>query len=393
MTMSGQNGRPRDLGRAAARIVLTWAAFAVGVLVVPHRWCMRDADRWYARDAELQEALARGVERFIDGGVGLDAFDTGHDLFNGEWLFGTYLMAGFGFGQLALAHPEQRSHYVPLMERCIEALLRPEVRGFDHASWKRDPLEALGSDEDHAAYLGYLNLLLGLHRLLVPASTHAALNDAITAHLARRLGASPIRMLVTYPGEVYPVDNCAAVASIGLHARATGAGQPELVRAWVEQVRARYLDPDTGVLVQAVDFLTGAPIDAPRGSGTSLGLYFLSFADDALARDLYAGLRRSLARTFLGFGAVREYPAGVPGAGDIDSGPIFLGYGLSPTGFSLAGSLMYEDADFFARLVGSAYLAGAPLRRGDRLEFVTGGPLGNAILLAMLTAGPGRAPP
>jgi hypothetical protein len=200
-------------------------------------------------------------------------------------------------------------------------------------------------------------------------------------------------MLLTYPGEAYPVDNCAVVGSLGLHARVTGRGHPELVKAWVEQVRAHHLDPESGLLVQAVDVLNGRAVDAPRGSGTSLGLYFLSFADDALAQDMYRGLRRSLGRTFLGFGAVREYPAGSSGAGDIDSGPIIFGFGLSPTGFALAGSLMYEDRAYFRRLIASAYLAGAPLRRGERLEFVTGGPLGNAILLAMLTAGPGRAAP
>jgi len=391
MTASPPAGRRFLL--ALARLASTWLAFALGVLVVPHRWCMRDADRWFARDPVLQESLARGVERFVRGGVGLTDFDTGNAQFNGEWLFGSYLMAGFGFGQLALAHPERRDHYLPLLEYCLDQLQTPEVREFDRASWQRDPIDALGSDEDHAAYLGYFNLLLGLHRQLVPESRFTALHDAISEHLARRLAASPIQMLVTYPGEVYPVDNCAVVGSLGLHARVTERGHPELVKAWVQQVRARYLDPESGLLVQALDFLNGRAVDAPRGSGTSLGLYFLSFADDALARDMYQGLRRSLGRTFLGFGAVREYPAGVSGTGDIDSGPILLGYGLSPTGFALAGSLMYGDHAYFRRLVSSAYLAGAPLWRGDRLEFVTGGPLGNAILLAMLTAGPGRASP
>lgn len=382
----------RMIASSACRHLLAALAFLAGVGLVPHRWCMRDADRWFARDRELQESLARGVERFVRDGVGLKDFDTGNAQFNGEWLFGSYLMAGFSFGQLASAYPERRGHYLPLMEHCIEHLLTPEVREFDRASWQRDPVDALGSEEDHAAYLGYFNLLLGLHRMLAPDSRYAALNDAISEHLARRLSANPIQMLQTYPGEAYPVDNCAVVGSLGLHARVTGAGHPEIVRAWVEQVRKRYIDADTGLLVQAVDFLNGRAIDAPRGSGTSLGLYFISFADDALARDLYAGLHRSLCRTFLGFGAVREYPAGLSGTGDIDSGPIVFGYGLSPTGFAIAGSLMYGDRAYFRRLVASAYLAGAPLRRGDRLEFVTGGPLGNAILLAMLTAGPGRAP-
>lgn len=319
-------------------------------------------------------------------------FHTGDEVFNGEWLFGSYLMAGFGFGQMALARPEEAPRYRALMETCIERLLQKDIRAFDWRSWQRDPLDALDSNEDHAAYLGYLNLLLGFHRFIDPASRFAELNDRFSEHLTRRLAASPIRMLMTYPNETYPIDNCAVVASLGMHARATGGEQPALVREWIENVRARYIDSETGLLVQSLD-INGDPIDAPRGSGTSLGLYFLSFADDAIARDLYVGLRRSLGRVFLGFGAVREYPEGFSGSGDIDSGPIFLGYGLSSTGFSIAGSRLYGDRPYFRRLVASSYLAGAPLRTGDRLEFVTGGPLGNAILFAMLTAGPGRATP
>ncbi|HMP77767.1 MAG TPA: hypothetical protein PKE12_15835 [Kiritimatiellia bacterium] len=379
-----------SLRRATVRLVLVWAAFVVGVWTVPHRWCMRGADFWYDGDPAVQDALARGVERFVRDGVGLSDFHTGDAVFNGEWLFGSYLMAGFGFGQLALEQPAQAARHRALMRLCIDQLLQPDARAFDRLNWNRDALDALGSDEDHAAYLGYLNLLLGFHRLVESDSPYAELNEKITEHLTTRLAASPIRMLVTYPGEVYPVDNCAAVASIAMHARVNGAEPPPLVREWIANVRARYIDPDTGLLVQALS-VAGEPIDDPRGSGTSLGLYLMSFADDALAREWYAALRRSLGRTFLGFGAVREYPAGVHGRGDIDSGPILFGYGLSATGFSIAGARMYGDRAYFRRLYASAHLAGAPLRRGDRLEFVTGGPLGNAILFAMFTAGPGRA--
>jgi hypothetical protein len=137
MTISSSAGRRFVL--SVARQASIGLAFALGVLVVPHRWCMRDADRWYARDPVLQESLARGVERFVRDGVGLGDFDTGHAQFNGEWLFGTYLMAGFGFGQLALAHPERRDHYLPLLEFCLDQLQTPEVREFDRASWQRDP--------------------------------------------------------------------------------------------------------------------------------------------------------------------------------------------------------------------------------------------------------------
>jgi len=91
---------------------------------------------------------------------------------------------------------------------------------------------------------------------------------------------------------------------------------------------------------------------------------------------------------------VREYPHGHSGSGDIDSGPVILGYGVSATGFALGPARIHGDQALFGRLLRTAVLFGAPLQRKDTLEFVSGGPLGNAILFAMLTAGdfPWRGP-
>ena len=89
---------------------------------------------------------------------------------------------------------------------------------------------------------------------------------------------------------------------------------------------------------------------------------------------------------------VDEYPAGSAGGrGDIDSGPLIFGISPSGTGFSIAGSRVFGDRELFVRLTRTANLIGTPVSRGDRRLFVTGGPLGNAIMLAMLTAQP--APP
>jgi hypothetical protein len=86
---------------------------------------------------------------------------------------------------------------------------------------------------------------------------------------------------------------------------------------------------------------------------------------------------------------VREYPKWIKGGdGDIDSGPIVMGFGVSPTGFHLAGCRLYGHRETFRHLYASAHFAGSPLDRGDRREYVTGGPLGNAILFAMVTAPP-----
>lgn len=377
----------RIFARRLVRGLVGAGLLLLGMALVPHRWCAREASAWYAGDRALQQRLASGVERWIEGDLSVRHFNTGVAQFDGEWLFGTYLMAGLGFGQTALARPEWKAHHTELMALCIDRLLTPEVRAFDRAAWQNDPLDTLDGPGDHGAYLGYLNLLLSLHRRLAPDSRHAALNDRITAALARRLDASPLLLLHSYPNEVYPVDNCAAIGSLALYDRATGADHRVLLQRWIERCRARYVDPKTGLLLQCVDPGTGRPADHPRGSGTCLGLYFLSFADRAFSRELYRAVDRELSGTWLGFGGVREYPRTVRnGRGDIDSGPIVFGFGLSATGFALGGARLHGDPAQFARLYSTAYLCGAPYDRDERRGYITGGPLGDAILFAMLTA-------
>jgi hypothetical protein len=378
-----------------ARPLLCAVAIIAMTLVLPARLAGLGAGRWFDDDLARADALADGVETWLSTDLDRAGFSTGSPLFDGEWLFASYQMAGIGFGQLALAHPEHRERHVAAMELAIDRMLADEVLAFDAERWGADPLEDLDDDDaHHVAFLGYAGIVLGLHRTLVPDSRYGELLDAIAGALTRRYAGSSLGLLETYPGEVYPIDNTAALATLALHADATGIPRPvELERA-LAALRARWIDSDTGLMVQAIDPRSGDPRDRARGSGTALAAMFLSFADPALARELATTMRDELAGGVLGFGLVREYPRGTPGGpGDVDSGPVLLGYGVSATGFSLASARLLDDRAWGVRLMRTAQLFGAPYARGVGESFATGGPLGDAILLAMLTTAPlGAAP-
>lgn len=360
--------------------------FFLGVWLLSNNWCKRESGGWFLGDKVLQKKLASGVEKWVTSEIEKKDYSTGSNKFDGEWYFGTYLMAGMGFGQIALEHPEEREKNVKLMELCIERLISTEVRTFDRDSWGEDPLESLSGTSGHAAYLGYLNLLLSLNRYLDKDSKYAGLNDQITEALIRRLNKSSLLLLWTYPYEVYPVDNCAVIASIGLYDLATGSDNQKLIEKWIEKCQNNYIDKETGLLYQCVNPGDGSHQDAPRGSGTALAVYFLSFLDSNLSKDLYMGLKENLYGNFLGFGAIKEYPANFSGRGDIDSGPLILDYSISATGFTIAGARIHNDKNVFSSLFGTGYLFGSPCDRGDKRDYIMGGPLGNAIMLAMLTA-------
>lgn len=370
------------------RLAWTLLLLAAPALIVPRWWCGREAAGWYRGELSSQMPLARHVAQTAQSGVGIGDFRTGDKRFDGEWAFGTYMMAGTGLAQVVLQHPETTDELLPAIDTCIRQLLEPGARAFDTAAWENDALATLQEGRGHAAYLGYFNILLGLHRKLVPDSRYVALNDRISFALASRLRASKIALIETYPREVYPVDNAAVIGSIALHHENTGTDHGELLAAEYAALRERYTDPVSGLLYQCVDAITGEPYDKPRASGTALAAYFLSFGiDDSLSRELYNALRLKTSVEVLGFGMVNEYPDNVnAGAGDIDSGPVLFGLSFSGTGFAMSSARIHGDEDFYVGIYRILYLVGSPYDANRKRNFVTGGPLGNAIMLAMLTA-------
>lgn len=366
-----------------------WLVFSLMVasVVFGARWvCGRGGGDFFDGDVEVQRALARGQARWVNASLSTQDFHTGADLFDGEWLFGTYMMSAMGLAQIAIEHPSLAATFQPALEMSLDQLLSQKVRAFDTQIWDEDALTTLDSGGAHAAYLGYLNLALGLERSLNPASRFADINDRITAALSRHLQASQSGLIETYPNQAYPVDTLAAVASVAQHARATETPQPAWIAPWVRTLRAKYVAHNSGLLIQAASPDTGTARDHARGSGTALGAYFAAYIDASLARELHVAVRDQLTTAPLGFGLVREYARGIHGRGDIDSGPLLMGYAISATGFSLGSARAASDRDHFIRIFRTATLFGAPHRDDNAEQFVSGGPLGNAIMLAMLTA-------
>ncbi|HJK93676.1 MAG TPA: hypothetical protein RMH26_23260, partial [Polyangiaceae bacterium LLY-WYZ-15_(1-7)] len=87
---------PRSL-RALALLT----CLGLGAVTATPWLCRRGGDAAWEGDVETHRALAAGVARFTDGELGREDFTTGSALFDGEWLFGTHMMAGMGFGQTA----------------------------------------------------------------------------------------------------------------------------------------------------------------------------------------------------------------------------------------------------------------------------------------------------
>lgn len=324
-------------------------------------------------------------------------FGTDSALFDQEWSFGTLQMAALGYAALAERDPAHRALHLGRMERCLTALLGPSGTAFDRLRWGHSALDPEQHPQDagrdgaphdhggHAAWLGYTGLALARHRALVgPDSRFAAPTAAVARALRARFASAAAGVPETYPGERYPVDAAAGIAALAVLAQATGQPEPAVDR-WRRDQLPGLTDPATGLLVQAVD-AQGAATDGARGSGTLLAAWFLGVAGLPEADQLAQAADTHLATDWAGFGTVREVPRGAPARTDIDSGPVIWGQGVSATGFGLGVALQRCQTDRARALQRTAETFGAPETVGAARHYAAGGPIGDAILFAMLTS-------
>ncbi len=369
------------------RVLLACLAVLVVRIVAP-LWCGRDAEAWFRGDENMQRALAEELVAF-EAEDDRHRQDTHGDRFKGEWALVTHQMTALGLAQLCLAHPERKASLVPVMTHAAAKAMLPEMRDFGTRAWHgEDALESVSGSHGHA-YLSYSALAVGMARSLDPAFPEglAQAHDNLIAAYERRLLASSTGLIETYPDEAYPTDVAAVAAAIAVHGRATGADHSRVLRHWAEKVRSVQIDTPSGLVIQRMGAFDGSRHDAPRGSGTALAAYFAAFADREIATLLVEGMRRHES-SFWGFGGIREYADGYQGMGDVDSGPVVLGISVSATGFALATTRSLGHSDSFTRIYRTTALFGIPSTAGDRRRFLTGGAIGNALLLAFLTSGP-----
>jgi hypothetical protein len=372
-------------GTTPRQLLIACVCALVALAVVPRWVCGRDADRFFDGDAPAQLALARGVARRVAAQSDRHFYRTGDARFDGQSAIAIYQMTILGLGQVVLEHPRARAELLPAMQSAADRLVDPETLAYAASVWGRHGIAGMGAGEGHA-YLGYINLALGVLRAVEPENRHAQLHDRLSAELGKRLRASRTGLIETYPGESWPPDVAAVAGSVGLHARVTG-GDPHALDEWGERFARCSIDR-SGYLVQRVKSPSCTPADAPRGSGTAVAAYFLSFSHPALARRLGEALKSEGHRTLLGFGGLREYARDHRGPGDVNAGPILMGVSVGASGFGLGAARATGARELYRELYRSAHLFGLPVDLGDTRSYAIGGALGNALLLAMLTARP-----
>ena len=274
----------------------------------------------------------------------------------------------------------------------VQVGLADPERSVDAAREARWALDRLESPDGTAVFdaslqprygvfhAGWTNWLRG--GLIALKHSDAAEIDEFTSasvEIATAFRTAKTPFLPAYPGQAWPVDSTVAIASLRLYDELVAPRFGATTERWVAAVKTQ-LDPATGLMPHQVEpETTGA-----RASSQSMIQRFLVEIDPAFARAQYEIFKD---RFVAGVG-VREYPTGVGGHGDVDSGPLILGISLSATVVTM-GAARVEHDPLADRLAREGDLLGLPLSGLKTKRYALGlVPIGDAFLAWSASARP-----
>ena len=213
-------------------------------------------------------------------------------------------------------------------------------------------------------YQGWRNRLLGgLLLLQAEDERDPELEEQFhwqSGGLAQAFAQSPTFHLEAYPGGCWPVDNIVALTSLRIHDELYGTHYREVIENWLAYTRT-HLDPKTGLIPHRINAESGQIMQGSRGSSLVLLLSFLPELDSDFASIQYAHFRELYSRPVLDYVLTREYPRGVFGLPDVDSGPLVFGLSPVASGVSLAAARANGDDETFERMIQLAEMLGVPI--------------------------------
>ena len=312
--------------------------------------------------------------------------------FQGEWAIYSTSMLSAALVNTAILYPETKGEAIGKIDKLIEITMSPVIRRYDASSFGEDPLESLGGNKSHISYISLLAWMISGYKAIGGDAKYDSLFDSLCETMARRIMKRTDLNLQTFPGTpIYVPDMLVAIVALANYARLNGGKYQDVVDLWVANMQANHLDPETGLIMSLVpDGETWQENQPVLGSYSALSVYYLTFVNEAFAREQYDLLKKTFfkKRPFAGF---RELVKGTKGPILLmDSGPVI--FGLSPTGtaFGIGGATYFHDADLRRRFLRTGEWAGFTVSSKHTRHYLLADyvPVGEAITLAMRTAVP-----
>jgi hypothetical protein len=144
-------------------------------------------------------------------------------------------------------------------------------------------------------------------------------------HIAEAYQKSETPYLESYRLNTWPADNILCIAALRLHDQLFSPKYEALVTNWLDKIKP-LLDPATGLIPHSVN-MEGKLLEGARGSSQTLMLTLLPSIDKGFAKQQFALFQKHFVDDPFKLAAIREYPFGKEGEGDVDAGPVICGLG------------------------------------------------------------------
>jgi hypothetical protein len=270
-----------------------------------------------------------------------------------------YVYPAMAYVNVALRNPDQKENSIQNAGKLIDLAIASVARRVRPPQGR---LSGLRSYQDHATYLGQLNLALGAYSLISEDGRydvlHARLSDLLHAALSESQG----RPLRSFPEYSWPFDTIPVLVSLRLYdARTSRTRSDAIIKKHLRWVRRDGTQPRLKLPYSRIDYATGGGRELPRGCDLSFRLCLLPHVDREYAEVLYKHytsgywLDKGVAAGFA------EWPGGIRRFQDMDSGPIVMGIGLGATGLGIGAAIAVDDQQRLQRLAGQ--LASADILR------------------------------
>ncbi|HEX8672624.1 MAG TPA: hypothetical protein VF710_12090, partial [Longimicrobium sp.] len=321
--------------------------------------------------------------RYLEGALEDGAADDMQRLFPEGYVF-TWALYGLASARLAGElddHDARRAHLLAETRKALAAIHSDAGRavfvremeppyGVFHASW------ALYLRAEYVRAVG---------RAKLPAAEIEKFTRECD-RFARALAGYGSPFLESYPDQVWPADTAPGIAALGIHDAVVAPRYRETIRRWVAQARARQ-HPELGALSHAAEPRTGRPIGGVRGESLALMSRLLVDADPRFAREQYAVLRARFLDDVMSVPGFLEYPRGVHGKEDMDTGPLVFGFSGPAVVVGAAAARVHGDLSVANALLGWVEVIGMP-RQFGRERVYAGGmlPIGDAFIAWARTA-------
>ena len=314
------------------------------------------------------------------------------DQFQGEWAIYTTSMLSAALVNTAIIFPETREEAVVKIDSLIKITMSPDLRRYDSILWGEDPLDSLDGDNSHISYISILAWMISGYKTVGGDDRYDMLFDKLCETMTRRIAASPLLNLQTFPGTyIFIPDMLVAIVALANYSRMNGGRYQDIVNAWLSNMEANHMDPETGLILSLVpdgeSWFRSHPV---LGSYSALSVYYLAFVDEGFAKEQYDLLKKAFLkrRPFTG---LRERVKGSKGSYFVmDSGPVIFGLSPSGTAFGIGGATFFRDNAVRKRFLVTGEIAGFTVKKKDSRHYLLAdlALVGEAITLAMRTAVP-----